>query len=81
MFDAISIETKKEKVPTYQRTYINNETNMSAGAVEYTDCFSVYVSWMKDKRIFWWSSSNFAALGNAEYPFIALALARCNSIL
>ena len=50
-----------------------------AGTVEYTDCISVEgydsprVSWIWHKAIWWWGSSNAGALGNAEYPFIAIA--------
>ena len=32
------------------------------------------VSWIWYKTIWWWGSSNTGALGNVEYPFIAIAL-------
>ena len=31
------------------------------------------VSWIWHKTIWWWGSSNAGALGNVEYPFIAIA--------
>ena len=30
------------------------------------------VSWIWHETIWWWGSGNFRALGNAEYPFIAI---------
>ena len=30
------------------------------------------VSWLWHKKFWWWGSSNAGALGNAEYPFIAI---------
>ena len=64
----------------------------SAGAIEYTDCFSAEgqdplqrVSWVWHKTIWWWGSSNVGALGNAEFPGIIIAprstLARSSSTL
>ena len=32
-----------------------------------------HVSWIWHLTIWWWDSSNAGALGNAEYPFIAIA--------
>ena len=34
----------------------------------------LWVSWIWHKTIWWWGSSNAGALGNAEYPFIAITL-------
>ena len=49
---------------------------LSAGAAEYINCIfciwmSVQVIWLR--TIWWLPSSNAGALGNAEYPFIAIA--------
>ena len=51
-----------------------------AGAVEYTDCISAEELDPLDecpvydiKIIWWWGSSNAWTVGNAEYPFIAIA--------
>ena len=49
-------------------------------AVEYIHCFSAegnptphqWVSWIWYYTIWWWGSSNAWALGNAQYPFIAI---------
>ena len=61
----------------------------SAVAVEYTDRTSAEgqkpqrVPCLWHETIWWWGSSNVGALGNAEYPFIAIAprstLARSDS--
>ena len=50
-----------------------------AGGVEYANCICIWVkkkermSWIWHQTISWWSSSNAEALGNVEYPLIAIA--------
>ena len=46
----------------------------SAGAVEYTDCFSAEGQDPSNEcPRYEWGSSDAGALGNAKYPFIAIA--------